>query len=225
MARSEPTTAKRVAVIGLGRFGESVATTLAALGYEVTAIDIDERRVAEIADRVTLAAQGDGADEEMLRSLAIDRSDVAIVGQGENLEASVLCTLVLKRMRIPWVIAKAETALHGELLARIGADRVVYPERAAGVRVAHSLTVRNLEDYFSLSATAGIARLAAPAGAVGATIARVASDAGIDVLLLERGGRWQAAPPPAETLRADDVLVVAGADAAIDAFAAGVVPA
>lgn len=225
MGNGDPTTARRVAVIGLGRFGESVATNLAALGYEVTAIDIDERRVAEIADRVTLAAQGDGADEEMLRSLAVDRSQVAIVGQGENLEASVLSTLVLKRLRVPWVIAKAESNLHGELLSRIGANRVVYPERDAGVRVAHSLTIHNLEDYISLSATTGIARLAAPPGSVGTTIGALTAGAGIDVLLLERGNRWQASPGPTETLRAGDILVVAGADAAIDAFAAGVAPA
>ena len=155
----------------------------------------------------------------------VDRSHVAIVGQGENLEASVLCTLVLKRLRVPWVIAKAETSLHGELLARIGADRVVYPERAAGVRVAHSITIHNLEDYISLSATAGIARLSAPPGSVGATIGELTAGAGIDVLLLERGDRWQAAPGAGETLRVGDVLVVAGTDAAIDAFAAGVVPA
>ena len=96
MARSQHThgpDAHRVAVIGLGRFGSSVARTLHELGYEVTALDIDERKVAEAAAYATLAVQADGTSEEVLRSLEIDRSDVAVVGQGKNLEASVLITL------------------------------------------------------------------------------------------------------------------------------------
>src|SRR5690606_5937353 len=87
----------RVAVIGLGRFGTATAHELSDLGYEVTAIDVDERRVAAVAERVALAAQGNGADEDLLRSLNIDRSDVAVVAQASNLESNVLSTLLLKR--------------------------------------------------------------------------------------------------------------------------------
>src|SRR5262245_10866302 len=120
--------AKRVAVIGLGRFGSSVARVCHALGYEVTAIDISEKRVAEAADYATLTAQADGDDEEALRSLGVDRSEVGVVGQGQNVEASISCALVLKRLGVPWVIAKAETSIHGEILRRIGTDRIVFPE-------------------------------------------------------------------------------------------------
>jgi trk system potassium uptake protein len=134
---------KRVAVIGLGRFGSSVARVCHDLGYEVTAIDIAERRVAEAAEYATLAAQADGADEEALLSLGVDRSEVAVVGQGQNIEESISCALILKRIGVPWVIAKAETDIHGEILTKVGADRIVYPEQEAGVQVAHSLEIRH----------------------------------------------------------------------------------
>ena len=104
-------------MIGLGRFGTSVARTLHELGYEVTAIDTDHVRVEEAAEFTSLAAQGDATDEEMLRSLDVDHSDVGIVAITGNLEASILAALQLKRIGMPWVIAKARTELHGELAA------------------------------------------------------------------------------------------------------------
>lgn len=213
-------TPRRVAVIGLGRFGDSTARTLAELGYEVTAVDIDERKIADIADVVTLAAQGDGADEEMLRSLAVDQSDVGIVGQGKNLEASVVITLILKRLGIPWVIAKAESTLHGELLARIGADRIVYPERAAGVQVAHALTVHNIDDYISLSPQTGVAKVAAPPGSAGETLGKLCARLGtLTPLVIKRGDTLILSPPWEERVQPGDELVVVGPDAAIGAFA------
>lgn len=219
MERRGRNSPRRVTVIGLGRFGDAAARTLADLGYEVTAIDVAERKVADVADAVTLAAQGDGTDEELLRSLAVDQSDVAIVGQGENVEASVLTTLVLKRMGVPWVVAKAETLLHGEVLARIGADHVVYPERAAAVRLAHALTVRNVADYMSLSDRSGVALVAVPLGRAPVRLAALAADPAIAVLLIKRGEDLLVAPAAEEPVRAGDTLVVAGPDAAIDRFA------
>ncbi len=133
--RTEHPAAERVVVIGLGRFGTSTARTLHELGFEVTAIDLGERQVAEATAFATLAAQGDGTDEELLRSLAVDRSHYGVVAQTESLEASALATLLLKRLGVPWVVAKAGSLLHGELLRRVGADRIVFPERDAGVRL------------------------------------------------------------------------------------------
>jgi trk system potassium uptake protein TrkA len=209
-----------VAVIGLGRFGTSLARTLHELGYDVTAIDIGERQVAEAADFVTLAAQGDGTDEEMLRSLHVERSDVGVVAQGENLEASVLTTLLLKRLGVPWVVAKAKTALHGELLARIGADRVVFPERDAGVRLAHSLAVRHINDYIPLSPTTGVAKLTAPAPFVGQTLAALCGErqTKLNVLLIKRGQTLITVPHYDERVQAGDELLVVGPDREIEAF-------
>jgi trk system potassium uptake protein TrkA len=210
----------RVTVIGLGRFGKSAAFTLHDLGYDVTALDLDERNVAEAASFVALAAQGDGTDEELLRSLEIDQSDVAIVAQGSNLEASVLTTLLLKRLGVAWVVAKAKSDLHGDLLHRIGADRIIYPERDAGVRLAHQLAVRNINDYISLSQTSGIAKLTAPAHFLGRTLSEldIENHYRVNLLAIKRGQKIIAVPNYKEQIEAGDELVLVGPDQDIARF-------
>jgi trk system potassium uptake protein TrkA len=199
MAKSQ---SERVTVIGLGRFGASVAKTLFDQGYEVTAIDLDERIVTEAADFVTLAAQGDGTDEELLRSLGVDRSNYGIVAQGENLEASALSTLVLKRLRLPWVVARATNDLHGELLRRVGANLVIFPERDAGVRLGHSLSVHSATDYIPMSSTSGIAKLTAPSHFVGGRLGDLsAGHNSLEMLLIKRGPTVISHPAPSEIVR------------------------
>ncbi|MDQ3779784.1 MAG: TrkA family potassium uptake protein [Chloroflexota bacterium] len=217
----QPRETERVAVIGLGRFGASVARTLQELGYEVTAIDSDERNVAEASDYVTLAAQGDGADEDLLRSLAIDRAHFGIVAEAVSLESGALTTLLLKRLGVPWVVAIAGTELHGELLRRVGANRVVFPERDAGIRLGHSLSVRYINDYIPLSPFTGVAKLVAPNHFVGSTLGELcAPHAGkLDVLLIQRGNQVITAPGADDRIVAGDELLVVGADPVIDAFA------
>lgn len=217
MANSHP---EHVTIIGLGRFGVSVARTLFELGYDVTAVDLDERIVAETADFVTLAAQGDGTDEELLRSLGVDRSDYGIVAQGENLEASALSTLVLKRLNVPWVVARATNTLHGELLRRVGANLVIFPERDAGVRLGHSLSVHSATDYIPMSANSGIAKLTAPSHFVGSRLSDLAAGhESLEVLLIKRGPTVISHPAPTELVRGGDELVVIGLDSTIDEFA------
>ncbi|HWV25484.1 MAG TPA: TrkA family potassium uptake protein, partial [Thermomicrobiales bacterium] len=207
-------------VIGLGRFGTSIARTLNELGYEVTAIDMHEKTIQSAADYVTLAAQGDGTDQELLEQLNIDQSDVAIVAQSENLEASILTTLLLKKLKVPWVISKAKTVLHGELLRKVGADRVVFPEMDAGIRLAHSLGVRHISDYITLSPSAGIAKVEAPANLVGHTIEELTQgqQAKLNVLLIKRGNQLITVPHYQETIMAHDELLIVGADTDIEAF-------
>jgi trk system potassium uptake protein len=220
MPRRRQTQERRVTVIGLGRFGRSVVRTLYDLGYEVTAIDRDEHRVEEASDIVALATQGDGSDEDLLRSLQVERSAVAIVAQGSHLESSVLATLVLKRLGVPYVVAKANTALHGEVLRRVGADRVIYPERDAGVRLAHTLEVPSVDDYIALSATSGVAKFEAPPNLIGHTLADVHAICGaqLSVLALKRGQLLTTSPSLDERIQEGDILVVIGPDAAIEAF-------
>lgn len=211
---------KRVAVIGLGRFGSSVARVCHELGYDVTAIDIDEARVAEAADYATLAAQADGADEEALLSLGVDRSEVGVVGQGQNVEESISCTLILKRIGVPWVIAKAETEIHGEILVKVGADRIVFPETEAGDQVAHSLEIHHLVAYMNLTHSSGVARMQVPATAVRQTVGQIdAARPNICIVLVQRGNLLLPRPLPETRLEDGDVIVVAGLDEAIDAFA------
>ncbi len=211
---------ERVAVIGLGRFGTATAVELGELGYDVTAIDIDEQRVADVADRVVLAVQGDGTNEEVLRSLSVEKSDVCIVAQGSNVEVSALVTLLLKRMGVPWVVAKASTTLHGALLSRIGADRVIYPERDTGVRVAHSLAARQISDYISLSPTSGIAKLDTPAHFVGKTLDEldIEKHYQLNLVLIKRGSRLIVAPDYRERIAVGDELVLVGPDHVIATF-------
>lgn len=209
-----------MAVVGLGRFGSSVARASHEIGYEVTAIDVDERRVAEAATYATLAAQADGSDEAALSSLGVDRSEVAVVGQGQNIEASISCALVLERLGVPWVIAKAESEIHGEILLKVGADRVVSPEQESGAQVAHSLEIRHEIAYKNLTATSGVARLTLPTGAIGTTIAAVEAETpDLSILLIQRGELLLPRPSMDMVLRDGDVVVVAGLDDAIDAFA------
>lgn len=207
-------------MIGLGRFGSSVARVCFELGYDVTAIDIDEKRIAEAADYATLAAQADGADEEALVSLGVARSDVGVVAQGQNIEASISCALVLKRIGVPWVIAKAETELHGEILRKVGADRIVFPEQEAGVQVAHSLEIRHAVAYMNLTPTSGVARLEAPAHLIGMSVGQAERTCGdVSVVLIVRGNVLLPRAAEESVLQAGDVVLVAGLDEALDRFA------
>jgi trk system potassium uptake protein len=211
---------KRVTVIGLGRFGNSVAAVCYDLGYDVTAIDINEARVATASDYATLAAQADGSDEEALVSLGVDRSEVAVVGQGQNIEASISCALILKRIGVPWVIAKAETDIHGEILTKVGADRIVYPEQEAGVQVAHSLEIRHLVTYMNLSQTCGVARMQLPMTAVQQSVGHVEMvRPGVSIILIQRGDVLLPRPASDVILQEGDIVLVTGLDEAIDAFA------
>lgn len=211
---------RRVAVIGLGRFGSSVARVCFELGYDVTAVDIDEKRIAEAADYATLAAQADGADEETLVSLGVARSDVGVVAQGQNIEASISCALVLKRIGVPWVIAKAETELHGEILRKVGADRIVFPEHDAGVQVAHSLEIRHAVAYMNLTPTSGVARLEVPAHLIGMSAGDAERACGdVSVVLIVRGNVLLPRPAEDAILQAGDLVLVAGLDEALDRFA------
>jgi trk system potassium uptake protein TrkA len=210
----------RMSVIGLGRFGSSVARVCHELGYDVTAIDSDEAQVADAADYATLAAQADGADQEALLSLGVDRSEVAVVGQGKQFEESVSCALVLKRIGVPWVIAQAETGVHGEILLKVGADRIVFPEQDAGIQVAHSLEIRHLVDYMHLTHTSGVARMRVPVSAVGQSIGQIeAAQPDFSIILVQRGNVLWPRPTIDTTLAEGDVILAAGLDQAIDAFA------
>lgn len=220
MARKQREISGRIVVIGLGRFGQNVARTAHEIGYEVTAIDLNERAVDEATAYTEMAVQGDGTDEELLRSLEIQRCAVGIVAQGRNLEASLLSTLQLKRIGIQHVIARATTELHRELLARIGADLVVFPERDQGIRLAHALAVPSLNDYLPLSPTSGIGKFYAPTQYVGRRLVEIheIAESHVSVLLIKRGDFLIAPPSLDEVVQRGDEIVIAGADAEIEAF-------
>ncbi len=203
---------KQFAVIGLGRFGSSLAATLARMGYDVLAVDTDEQKVEQIVDRVTHAVQADALDDESLKALGMRNFDVVIVAIGHDMQASILTVVMLKEMGVKTVVAKANTELHGRVLARVGADKVVFPERDMGVRVARSLVSKNLLDHIDLSPDFSIAELVTPKEFVGKSLveAGVRGKFGASILAIRRGAEILIAPGAREVIREGDVLVVIG---------------
>lgn len=210
-------TRRQVAVIGLGRFGTAVATTLYEIGHEVLVMDTDRRLIQDLTGRVTHAVQADATDPGALEEAGVASFATGIVGVSSQIEQSILVTLNLKQLGVAHVIAKAQTAQHGEILARIGADRVVYPEREMGVRLAHSFAAPAVVDYMPLGPEYGIGKVRPPAGFVGQSFAELRLRERYDVALLavERGLRVIFNPHLQDMVQPGDFLVVAGTDEAL----------
>lgn len=204
---------KLFAVIGLGRFGTSVALTLQSLGHEVLAIDSDEEQVQKMSDQVTHVVQADTTDENSLNALGLRNFDAVVVAIGEDVQANVATTLLLKEMGIPFIIAKAKNALHGKMLGKIGADRVVYPERDMGQRVAHNLVSSNLLDYIELSPNLSLVEVTSPEKFVGKTLKQSDMRAlyGVNLVAIKRCDRVLITPQPDEMILKGDILILIGA--------------
>jgi trk system potassium uptake protein TrkA len=204
----------QVAVLGLGRFGMAVASELTRLGHEVLGVDQNERLVRESGDLVTHAVQADITDLDALKDLGLAHFDTVIVAVADDLEASILCTVTLKQLGVERVIAKAGTELHGVILERVGASRVVFPERETGVRLAHSFAAPGVRDYLDVAPGYGLARITVPAMWIGKSL----GDSGlvrhykVTPIVLHRRGKITLNPPPSELLQAGDGLIVAGLD-------------
>lgn len=127
--------AKQFVIFGLGRFGSSLASTLAEAGYEVMAVDQSEEKVQDISPVVTQAIQADVTDMDTLKELGIRNFDVAIVAIGKDMQSSIMATLLLKELGIPYVVAKASTDAHKRVLEKLGADRIISPEQDMGKRL------------------------------------------------------------------------------------------
>lgn len=203
---------KQIAVIGLGRFGSSLIKELNAMGHEVLAIDIHEDRINEIVDYATQAIEADVMDENVLKSLGVADFDMAVVAIGENIQANVLTTILLKELGVKKVIAKAQNELHGRVLEKIGADLVVYPERDMAVRVAHALVSKSVMEYISLSPKYSIIELVTPRTIVGKSLAEMdlRSKYQVSIMAVKRGEDIIVAPGSQERIAAGDLLVILG---------------
>lgn len=144
---------KEFVVFGLGRFGKSVATTLAESGCEVLVVDDNEDKIQDMADVVTYAVNANVTDVDTMETLGISNFDGAIVAIGEDLEASVMVTILAKELGIPYVLAKAQNDLHAKILKKVGADMVVFPEKETGIRIANKILLGNFFDAVELSST------------------------------------------------------------------------
>lgn len=203
---------KQFIVIGLGRFGESVAETLYSLGNDVLAVDFDEDVVQNISDNVTHSVQADANDENSLRALGIRNFDCAVISIGSNIQSSILATLLVKELGVKYVITKATNALHAKVLYKIGADRVVFPERDMGVRVAHNLVSSNILDYIELSPDYSIAEVISPEEWHNKTLGElnIRAQYGINVMAIKRNNDIDVSPSADNIIEPGDIIVAIG---------------
>ncbi|WP_010493646.1 potassium channel family protein [Paenibacillus elgii] len=208
------------AVIGLGRFGSSLAKELIKLGYEVLGIDKDEEAVEEMSDDLTHVVVADATDEDVIRSLGIRNFDCVVVSIGDNIQASILTAILLKDSGVGMVVAKALSELHGKVLQKIGVDRVIYPERDMGIRVAHQLVSPNLLDYIELSKDYTIAELAVPRSLNGRSLKELDPRAryGCSVVAINKKSGVIIAPTAEDMVEERDVMVVIGTNEQIETF-------
>ncbi len=209
---------RSVLVIGLGRFGTATALELMRLGHEVLAIDSDEARVNEVAPSVTHAVQLDASDDVALRSVGAGEFDHAIVAISSVTEASIFATMALKNLGVRNVVAKAATALHGSILERVGADRVVYAEREMGTRIAHTFAISHVVDYLDLAPRFGIAKVRPPAGFVGRTLGEIdlLGRLKLTPIALRRGDKVTVNPHRDDRILVGDELIVIGRDEGLE---------
>ncbi|HEX7715510.1 MAG TPA: TrkA family potassium uptake protein [Bacillota bacterium] len=213
--------AKQYVVIGMGRFGTSVAKTLGKLGQEVLAIDTDEEKLHYVADDVTHTLVADTTDAHVLESIGMKNFDVAVVAIGENIQANIMTTLLLKEIGVPYVVAKAVNKMEGRVLEKVGADRIVFPERDMGKRIAHNLVASNLIDYIELPEGFRIMEVIATKEMFGQNLKTLNLRAkyNVNILLIKKpSGKLLFTPGPGDVVEIGDLLVVAGEKEAIDQF-------
>ncbi len=205
---------KEFVVFGMGKFGLSVAKALADNGCHVMAVDEDQSKVEEIAEHVTYAVCTDVTDADAIHSLGISNFDGAIVAIGENLEASVLVTIISKEMGIPYVMAKAQSNLQAKVLKKVGADKIIFPEQETGIRIANNLVSGNFFDAIELSTKYSMIDLDVPEEWVGKSLRelnlRVTKK--INVVGIKHGENFEPTPDADAPLLHDDVLLVIGSN-------------
>ena len=203
---------KSYVVIGLGRFGTEMALKLYDCGEDVLAIDTDENIIDKISDRVTKAVAADARDLDVLRKLGVEDFDRAVVAVGSDLAASALITMNLKTLGVPFIICKAHDDTYREILEKLGADRVIIPEREMADKLANGLTTAGVMEYIELSSEYGIVEITPPAEWLGKTIRalELRSRYGANVIALRRGEDLRIPPEIDTPLEDDFILVILG---------------
>lgn len=211
---------KSYAVIGLGQFGMSVAETLAESDCDVLAIDAREENIQEIADKVTYAVRADVREPEVLRSLGVQNVDVAVIAVAENMEASIMATMQAKELGVSYVLAKAINALHGKILEKIGADRVIYPEQSMGLRVARNLMSGGFLDVFELSTEFSMAEFPVPGDWVGKSLQelQLRESHDINIIAIKVGDDVEINLDPVKPLEADWHLMAIGKNKVLESL-------
>ena len=207
MAKSK---SKQYIVVGLGRFGRAIAETLFEAGAEVLGVDKDMELVDDIRDKITHAVQLDAMDRDALEALGVSDFDVAFVTMGSDIRASGMITLLMKELGVKRVIAKAHDDFHGRMLEKLGADKVLFPERDMGRRIAHNLVSGNIIDYLELSPDYSMAEVRPMRDWVGKDLQSLAlrSREGVNIIAIRNGEDVNPMPQPETVIKADDILLV-----------------
>lgn len=210
---------KSYIVIGLGRFGSEVARQLHQYGCEVLAMDVSGELVQQVSADVTHAVVGDGRDKEVLRALGAAEFDCGIVAIGDSLGDSVLATMNLKELGVPYVVCKASDETHRQVLIKLGADQVVIPEKEHAVRLARSLSSPNVLEYIELSDEYGIIEVPTPKRWLNKSLKElnVRAKLGVNIIAVERTGVIAVSPAADYKLLDGDILVVLGNTEALEA--------
>ncbi len=205
---------KSFLIVGMGRFGETLATELTRLEHEVLVIDSDEDKIQRISNIVTHAVIGDATDESVLRSIGVRNFDHVIVATSEDLETSVLVTIMLKELGAANVICKAKSEIHKRVLERVGADRVVIPERDMGRRLARSIAYANISDYIEIATDCSIIERVAPAEWIGKTLRELDIRARYGVTIIgiqdKAKTRFKASPEADYRIQPGDLMIIVG---------------
>jgi trk system potassium uptake protein TrkA len=211
---------KEFAVIGLGRFGGSICRTLAEQGMEVMAIDIKEDRVNDYSMIASHAVVGDSTDEKVLKELGIRNFDHVVVAIGDNIQASILTTIILKELGVHNITVKAQNDYHEKVLVKIGADHIVHPERDMGKRIANNMISNSVLDYLELSDEHSIVEIVASEKIDGHSILDldIRAKYGINIVAIKRKNEIIVSPQANEIINEKDILIVIGADVDINRF-------
>lgn len=205
---------KQFIVLGLGSFGSSVAISLQRLGCDVVAVDQDMERVNGVAEKVSYAMQADIGNPDLLPSLGPDNFDGLVVAVSENMEASIMATLVAKETGIPYVLCKARDERHAAVLQKIGADSVVFPEEEMGKRIAKNLVTVNFADWIELAPYYSVVEIRTPDYWVGKTLKELdlRNSREINVIGIKEDGRVEITPNPEKPLNEKMILMIIGAN-------------
>ena len=203
---------KSFVVIGLGLFGSSVARQLCTLGAEVLAIDTNSDLVQQVSTDVTNAVVADARDQEVLRALGVQECDCAVIAIGDDLAGSVLATMNVKELGIGYIVCKAHDEVHRKVLEKLGADKVVIPEKEVADKLARSLTSHNVLDFIELSSDYGIVEIPTPKSWVGKDLKElnIRAKLGVNIIAIERNDKITVSPRAEFQLAKDDILVVLG---------------
>ncbi len=208
------------AVIGLGKFGFHVAKGLAQQGLNVIAVDQNEDQVREVNEYVQDAIVMDSTDIRALREAGIHKVDIAVVSIGENIEASILTVMALKELGIETVVAKAITTIHGQILSKLGAAKVIYPEMESAKKIVKNMVKNMHYETIDLSITMKIAKLTVPSFWVGISILSPVfeNDYEVKPIAYKHQGIWYTSFEKDDVLETNDILVVIGSSAHIEAL-------